>query len=243
MASTAKIIAYNIEFAKATHPEAIAQHLQAENPDIICFSEVPNGDWTARVGQCMGMNYSYVGTIASANHEKEYLDKTGKYYGKFKSILSKTPVTDLHEELLEGTGWSPVSIVFARTIINDMSLLIGSLHIPSGIGDPANSCAANLAKLINSYQDERIIICGDYNDLAKAVPLQILYRQSYKNAWLETNYILINQKTCNAKNEESYGVIDHFLYKGSLKAVKTDIIKSGIPQSDHYAITMNFLLK
>lgn len=239
---TAKIIAYNIEFAKATTPEDVAQHLQAENPDIICFSEVPKGNWTARVGLCMGMNYSYVGKVASANHEKDYLDITGKYYGKFKSILSKTPLTNLNEELLEGIGWSPVSVVFARTLINGKSLLIGSLHIPNGLDDPTNSCAAKLAKVINTYQDERIIICGDYNNLAESDPLQTLYRRGCKNAWLETNYALTNEKTWNAKNNESHGVIDHFIYSGDLNAVKTDIIKSGIPQSDHYAIAMEFIL-
>jgi len=242
MSDTIKIIAYNIEFAKTTSPMAVAQHLQAANPDIICFSEVPNGDWTALVGEQLGMDYSYVGTTASANHEKEYWDQTGKYYGKFKSILSKTALTNLHEELLQGIGWSPVSVVFAQTVINDKTLLIGSLHIPSGIDDPTNSCAAYLAKLLDFYQDERVIICGDYNDLTHAVPLQILYKQGYKNAWIETNYSLTNQKTCNVKNEANYGIIDHFLYKGSLKIIRADIIKSGIPQSDHHAIEMEFLL-
>ena len=49
--------------------------------DIIGFNEVPDGDWTARVGKVLGMKHCYVGKISSANHKDKY-----------KSILSRTPL-------------------------------------------------------------------------------------------------------------------------------------------------------
>ena len=240
--NTVKIIAYNIEFAKTTTPSEIASHLKPEDPDIICFSEVPAGEWTALVGKLLGMDYCFVGKVASANHEVDYKDKTGKYYGKYKSILSKTPLYETDEKLLTGIGWSPVSVVFARTNISGNELLIGSLHIPSGVKDPANSCAANLAELMESYDDERIIITGDYNDLVDSEPIKLLYDKGFNNAWQSLNYDLLNQKTCDAKSDKYEVVIDHLLYRGVLNPVDAEIIKSYNPQSDHYAISTSFIM-
>ena len=144
--------------------------------------------------------------------------------------------------LLNGIGWKPVSVVFAKTAINNKPLLIGSLHVPSGIKDPLNSCSANLAKLMTSYKDETIIITGDYNDLANSAPMQPLYKQGFKNSWLVTNCNLENEKTWDTKSEKDAGVIDHILYHGKLKAIETEIIKSNNPPSDHYAISMTFLI-
>jgi len=236
-----KIIAYNIEFAKATTPHEMALCLKSQNSDVICFSEVPSGDWTALVGKELGMDYCHVGKIASANHEEDYRDQTGKFYGKYKSILSKTPLFGTDEKELNGTGWSPVSVVFARTNINGNDFLIGSLHIPSGLKDPANSCAANLAELMDSYNDDRIVITGDYNDLYDSEPIKILYDHGFSNAWQTLDYDLLNQKTFDAKSDESEGVIDQMLYRGVLNPVEAEIIKSDNPQSDHYAISASFL--
>ncbi len=238
-----KIIAYNIEFAKATTPEDIALHLKPEIPDIICFSEVPNGDWTTRVGEQLNMNYCYVGKVASANHEQDYPDKTGKYYGKYKSVLSRTPLTGMEEWNLSGIGWSPVSVVFARTKIDGNELLIGSLHIPSGEKDPAGSCAADLSELMEPYKEERVVITGDYNDLMDSAPMKILYDKGFNNAWQATGYDLRGRKTCDAKSAGDYGVIDHLLYCGALQAVDAKIIESDNPQSDHFAISATLLVK
>ena len=154
-----KIIAYNIEFAKTTTPQDVALHLKPEMPDVICFSEVPNEDWTALAGAQLAMDYCYVGKVASANHEEDYPDKT-----------------------------------------------------------------------------------GDYNDLVDSEPMQRLYDKGFNNAWQAVDYDLHGQKTCDAKSEKSFGVIDHLLYRGTLKAVDAKIIKADNPQSDHYAISTSFLM-
>jgi endonuclease/exonuclease/phosphatase family metal-dependent hydrolase len=238
-----KIIAYNIEFAKTTTPTEIAILLKPEGADIICFSEVPNGEWTELVGKELGMNYSYVGKVASANHEEKYPDKTGSFYGKYKSILSRTPLIETDEKLLEGIGWSPVSVVLAKTVINGKQLVIGSLHVPSGVKAPLKSCSADLAELMDGYKDENIIVCGDYNDLTDSEPLQPLYKKGFKNSWMMTDYDWKNEMTCDVKNGEDFGVIDHILYRGKLLITCADIIKSSHPPSDHHAISAEFIVE
>ena len=49
-----RVAAYNVEFGKNASPEEIGRMFKPYNLDIIGFNEVPDGDWTARVGQCTG---------------------------------------------------------------------------------------------------------------------------------------------------------------------------------------------
>ena len=76
-----RVAAYNVEFGKNASPEEIGRMFKPYNLDIIGFNEVPDGDWTARVGKVVGMKHTYVGKISSANHKDKY-----------KSILSRTPL-------------------------------------------------------------------------------------------------------------------------------------------------------
>ena len=74
-----RVAAYNVEFGKNASPEEIGKMFKPYDLDIIGFNEVPDGDWTARVGKVLGMKHTYVGKISSANHKDKY-----------KSILSRT---------------------------------------------------------------------------------------------------------------------------------------------------------
>ena len=76
-----RVAAYNVEFGKSTTPEQVGKMFKPFKLDMIGFNEVPDGDWTARVGKVLGMSFSYVGKISSANHKDKY-----------KSILSRTPL-------------------------------------------------------------------------------------------------------------------------------------------------------
>ena len=76
-----RVAAYNVEFGRSTSPEQVGKMFKPFKLDMIGFNEVPDGDWTARVGKVLGMSYSYVGKISSANHKDKY-----------KSILSRTPL-------------------------------------------------------------------------------------------------------------------------------------------------------
>ena len=62
-----RVAAYNVEFGSNATPEQIGNMFKPYKLDIIGFNEVPDGDWTGRVGKELGMNYSYVGKISSAS--------------------------------------------------------------------------------------------------------------------------------------------------------------------------------
>ncbi len=98
-----RLAAYNVLFGNWGVPQRIGEMLKPYNFDIIGFSEVPDGNWTAQVGELLGMKYSYVGSISSANHED-----------KFKSILSRTPLSNMHEIEINADGWTPASMVGAE---------------------------------------------------------------------------------------------------------------------------------
>lgn len=237
-----KVIAYNVEFGRNTTPEAISSLLRNENPDIICFNEVPAQGWTIKVGQLLGMLFSYEGKIASANHNESYKDRTGKYYGKYKSILSKFPLDNTHEVLLEGIGWSPASAVIATIRVNKKHVIqVFSLHIPTGAKEPDYSKAHHLAQIIRKDYSgvDRMILAGDFNDLYESQPLYILYNENFRNSW-KTLQMDLSGSTTLSKSDANGSVIDHILYKG-LKLKNAGIIEEKM-QSDHKAVWSLFKL-
>ena len=68
-----RVAAYNVEFGKNASPEEIGKMFKPYDLDIIGFNEVPDGDWTARVGKVLDMQHSFVGKISSANHKDKHL--------------------------------------------------------------------------------------------------------------------------------------------------------------------------
>lgn len=241
-----KVITYNVEFGKNTSPEAISKLLKSENADIICFNEAPGQGWTKKVGKLLGLAYCYEGETASANHTAEYIDKTNKYYGKYKSVLSKYLLKDTHEVLFEGIGWSPASAVVANVVIdNNNSVQIFSLHIPSGKSKPRKSKAEYLSRLIeNNYNaSDKIILAGDFNDLYDSKPLKYLYNIGFYNSWKSLDINLKEKTTIINPKSSDKTVIDHILFKG-LKIKRAEIIEEKeIPQSDHKPISAVFELQ
>jgi endonuclease/exonuclease/phosphatase family metal-dependent hydrolase len=237
-----KVIAYNIEFAKNTTPEQMVSLLEQEKADIICFNEVPGQGWTKKVGDLLGLNYSFEGQIASANHMKGFDDKTKKYYGKYKSILSKFPLDQTHEITLNGIGWSPATAVIATTKIGKkQSIKIFSLHIPTGVKNASNSKAFHLAQYIKSeYSDgDKMIVAGDFNDLVGSEPMLKLYGQGLKNPWKVLNMDLSDLTTFPNSKTKGY-VIDHVLFTG-LELKSAGIIDEEI-LSDHKPVWSVFKL-
>ena len=88
-----RVAAYNVEFGKNATPEEIGKMFKPYNFDIIGFNEVPDGDWTARVGKVVGMKHSYVGKISSANHRDKIQvhpqsDPTARERSSMNSLFS-----------------------------------------------------------------------------------------------------------------------------------------------------------
>ncbi len=231
-----KVIAYNIEFGKNTTIDEMYSFLKAEKADIICFSEVPGQGWTKKLGELLGLDYSYEGKIASANHMEDYKDKTGEYFGKYKSILSKYPLENPHEVFLKGDSWSPSSAVVATVkLTTKKSAIIFSLHIPTGMDKPEKSKALFLAQLLKKeYSDsDRMILAGDFNDRYNSEPMKYLYDLGFENSFQSLN-IDLSHSTTLSREENNGKVIDHILYKG-LKARKVGIIEQK-ELSDHKAV-------
>ena len=126
-----RVAAYNVEFGKNASPEEIGKMFKPYNLDIIGFNEVPDGDWTDRVGKVLGMKHTYVGKISSANHKDKY-----------KSILSRIPLRSTVEHDLtvqRKRSWNPASVVRAITQINGIPISFYSLHICRST-DSHNTC-------------------------------------------------------------------------------------------------------
>lgn len=241
-AETLKIIAYNVEFGKSTTPKEIAKLLGKTKADVICFNEVPIHNWTKEVGKHLEMNYVYEGEVSSANHCKDFKDKTGKYYGKYKSILSKYPLKNGHEIVLKGVSWSPASVVSADLIMpNGKKIQVMSLHIPTGDSKPEESKAKHLADLLNQkFVSSSMIICGDYNDLVDSKTLSYMFKAGFSNCWKSTNKNLTDRTTYVYGAGTRETVIDHIFYKG-VKILDAGIIEEKKDfQSDHKPIWSSF---
>ncbi|MDD7984406.1 hypothetical protein PQO01_05525 [Lentisphaera marina] len=224
---TIRVAAYNIESSKSATPEQIGEMLKPYKLNIIGFIEAPDGDWTARVGKVLGMQYCFVGTVSSANHKNKY-----------KTILSRTPLEGTEEHKLTGRGWNPASVVRAVTKIDGVSFAFYSLHIcESGA---TNGHAYSLAtKVLPKEKIKRVIVVGDYNNIGDAAMKTIL-EAGFRATWNDLKIDVSKEFTYHAKNptKRNLGVIDHILYNISAGAKATDggIIELKKPLSDHKPI-------
>lgn len=221
-----RVAAYNVEFGENATPEEIGRMLKPYNLDIIGFNEVPDGDWTARVGNVLGMEHSYVGKISSANHKDKY-----------KSILSRTPLLGTAEfELRVKRGWNPASAVRAVTRVDGVFIAFYSLHIA---GSKRNEGHADklAAEVLPKETTDRVIVVGDFNNNMGDVAMNRLEASGYKATWKDLQIDVSKEFTYNALDPElrNHGVIDHIFYNtvSGARAVDGGIIELKKPLSDH----------
>ena len=152
-----RVAAYNVEFGKNASPEEIGRMFKPYNLDIIGFNEVPDGDWTARVGKVVDMKHTYLGKISSANHKNKY-----------KSILSRTPLQSTLEHQLtvqRNRSWNPASVIQAVTQIYGIPISFYSLHICRSTDSDKTGHAYRLAnEILPKDKTDRIIVLGDFNN-------------------------------------------------------------------------------
>ena len=216
-----RVIAYNVACGQWATPEQIAELLKPLNPDIVLLSEVPIAnkgkkvkDWSLRVADALDLDHVHVGTSSSAGHKSpKWGDPTGNYGGKFKSIISRTPLTNGKDIIVEGSGWKRANPVRVETKIAGRKFALYSLHLPGYAHNKKQPTKLQawegskhkaLAELIKA-EDEGygIIVGGDFNEWTSG----LVMRSLLKDAKLE-----------NATKEKS---IDHILYstKGSVKLI------------------------
>ena len=224
---TVRVASYNVEFSRSATPEQIGEMFKPYKLDIIGFDEAPDGDWTARVGEVLGMHHSFVGKISSANHKDKY-----------KTILSRTPLKGTQEYKLTGRGWNPASVVRAVTRIDGVSFAFYSLHICKS--DATNGHAHDLAiRVLPKEMTERVIVVGDFNNNMGDAAMKAVERAGFRPTWNDLQIDISKKFTYNAQNpEKNLGVIDHILFNGSAVAHATDggIIELDKPLSDHKPI-------
>ena len=225
-----RVAAYNVEFGKNASPEEIGRMFKPYNLDIVGFNEVPDGDWTARVGKVLGMRHSYVGKISSANHKDKY-----------KSILSRTPfeVTAEHELSVERRrSWNPASVVKAVTKIDGISVAFYSLHICRSVDSHNTGHAYQLATgVLPKEKTDQVIVLGDFNNNMGDVAMNMLEVSGLRPTWKDLQIDVSKEFTYNALKPEqpNSGVIDHIFYQGlpGVKVTDGGIIELKKPLSDH----------
>jgi len=226
------VAAYNVMFGGHATPEEIGKMFEKHKLDIIGFSEVPAGDWTARVGKVLGMNHVFVGRTSSANHKDKY-----------KSLLSRTPLRETTEIQLPGRGWNPASAVRALTSIpGHDDIAVYSLHICGYRGEAdadgtLPSQSRSLVEHLSRREKARFVIAmGDYNNRLGDPALALMEGIGMRNTWQELHLDLAGRRTCNTVNpKENFGVIDHIYFnsESGLKTTDGGIIELEKPLSDH----------
>ena len=211
-----RFAAYNVLFGLWAKPESIGEMLKQYDLDVVCFNEVPDGDWTASVGRVLGMDYIHVGKVSSANHSDKY-----------KSILCRFPLYDKEEEVINANGWKPASLVSAKANIRGVPLMIHSTHIP-GRPEAEGSAAAFIAeKIINNPSSENLFVLGDFNNHLDRGALKSFNKVGLKPIWKELT--IDTAKASTHKHIESgneSGVIDHIFFR--TKTLKANVTGGGI---------------
>ena len=229
---TVRVASYNVEFGKSATPEQIGEMFKPYNLDIIGFDEAPDGDWTARVGKVLGMKYSFVGKISSANHKDKY-----------KTILSRTPLERKVEHDLSVDRrrcWNPASAVRAVTKIDGVAIAFYSLHICSTRDREKIGHAYKLVgEVLPKETTERVIVVGDFNNNIGDAAMNAFEKAGFKATWKDLKIDVSKEYTYNAFDpKKNHGVIDHILYNTSSGAKTSDggIIELKKPLSDHKPI-------
>ena len=225
-----RVAAYNVEFGKNATPEEIGKMFKPYNLDIIGFNEVPDGEWTARVGKVLGMKHSYVGKISSANHKDKY-----------KSILSRTPfeATAEHElSVKRRRSWNPASVVKAVTKIDGVTVAFYSLHICRSTDSHDTGHAYRLAnEVLPEEKTDRVIVLGDFNNNMGDTAMNMLEESGLRPTWKDLEIDVSKEFTYNALKPEqpNAGVIDHIFYNTGSQGITKEggIIELKKPLSDH----------
>ena len=235
-ATNVRVAAYNVEFGKNASPEEIGKMFKPYNLDIIGFNEVPDGDWTARVGKILGMKHTYVGKISSANHKDKY-----------KSILSLTPLQSTVEHELtvkRSRSWNPASVVRAVTQINGIPISFYSLHVSCSLNSHNTGHAYRLAnEILPKDKTDRIIVLGDFNNHFGDNALKKIEQAGMRATWEDLKIDVSKKSTFHALNPKiNLGVIDHIFYSTKSKAKVTEggIIELKKALSDHKPVWAEF---
>ena len=218
-----RVAAYNVAAGKWASPEQVGEVFRQFNPDVIGFNEVPDGDWTERVGRKLDMEYVYVGEVSSAGHKNKY-----------KSILSRTPLKNTREFTLSaGRGWNPASAVRAEAMINGAPVAVYSLHVARS-GKRDGHAYQFASEVMTKEECKRVIVMGDFNNEIGGGAMNTIEAAGLRPVWADID-IQLHKKTTIVKRNRNNRVIDHILYNvaSGARARQAGIVELNQHRSDH----------
>ncbi|MBQ9813099.1 MAG: endonuclease/exonuclease/phosphatase family protein [Thermoguttaceae bacterium] len=227
---TLRVVFFNVEYGNWANPDEIGAMLKEYDPDVVGFNEVPQGDWTKRVGLALGYEHSYTGRISSGLRSANFnLDK-------YKSVLSRYPIYDTREFLLDAPGgWNSASGVGVTFNVNGKKVAVYSTHLcfNQNQEDHAKQLYDGITK--HDVDADLIIVGGDFNcHVDHTSGIKHFLDGGYKNVWLELKIDTTNLFTYSAQDpDDNLGVIDQIVFKGDAQATDGGIIELEKPLSDH----------
>jgi len=239
-----KVAAYNVRVGRNASPEEIGRALKSYDPDIVCFSEAPAGDWTKRAGAVLGLEHVVVGRYSTAGHEDKY-----------KSIASRFSLSG-YEEILMAATLHTVTRAMAQ--IGGNTIAIYSVHFPKGWRDQAHidettgKVTAFIDDLKNRPADEIAIVMGDFNFVPSNSDSSSMYHEMFIDigldvSWQDLDIDISKRNTSRLFKPEAERVghvIDHIMYdRSKVRAIDGDIIELNNPLSDHKPVWAHLELK
>lgn len=239
-----RIASWNVLYGEMGTAEQIGEMFKAHELDVVCFCEVPGGDWTGRVGGAAGMHHWVLSEISSAMHTDKY-----------KSILSRTPLTHPREIEPHGFGWWPCTLMGADAAVNGVDIAIYSLHVPGSAHDGPDADARPAAEsrsgciareVVPRETGRELLMMGDYNDRIDEPNLDCLEGAGMRATWRDLDIDLAGKFSWSERGQgiEHSGVIDHIMYRtgSGIRAVDGGIIELDPPLSDHKPVWAEFLI-
>ena len=182
-------------------PAQVAKIFYHYNFDIICFNDLPQGGWIDRVSQLLDMEYKVVSDVSSANDKNRY-----------KAILSKSPLFNFNEFLLNASGWHPASMISAEIEKNSNKFIIYSLQIAGSKGEKGSYSNTIATNIIQRIKESRAIVAGDFDNTPEEESLHLFNNSGMNNMWDDLKVELQNENTCCLLENSKKGIVDHILY-------------------------------
>ncbi|WP_423130223.1 endonuclease/exonuclease/phosphatase family protein [Gaoshiqia sp. Z1-71] len=230
-----RLVSYNIEFFAEAGALEIARMLHTYRPDLIALQEVPvkEGFQSERDVQKAldqiedslhtGIKwYCYTGKIGSGNDDRKY-----------KSILSRTPLTDtLEVDLMPPGGRRGASAVRGITVVSGIKISVYSLHTPAA---PHYKQTLVNSLALTTDSSEVVIVMGDFNERLYGKGDSALRSSGFIPIWDVLGIDVTQNRTYDARGiEPDAGVIDHLFLKGKvIRVTAGGIIELEKALSDH----------
>lgn len=181
---------------------------------------------------------------------------------RFKSVFSRYPISD-YQQLTSNGETQPICVM--RVEVNGRTCYVVTCHLMSNnfsvvcreIKGQGLSMIAGIKKINNSIRqgyairrqqtdflldylkeiDDPVLICGDFNDIAKSVTLQKFGKDGFSDAWWNRGF---------GFGFTYWGMkmrfrLDHILYNERLTPCRIRVIHSNL--SDHRPLVASFIME